>query len=284
MPIKLCALCHMLIPPHCLFVTDPEKCALDSNLVHPLLMCTCPAKSFNAVVRLDTIDVQVSSQACVHASLAIECQGAYAICLPMSANCSDTDLHFSGRGRAQAARRCARVCVPMPCSIPTAPFVRVRRGSGHAVRHMSQSNHRRLALTTVCAQVARVLGHLGRRLREGVCSTRHRRHARSTSTRARILGSRPASQHPTRLPRGRPVGWGRIGVFNLFHPSRPQRVHARATAHTHTHTSTLNPQPSTRNPYTSIFLSSSSSKSMPMASPGHNSHNVHTSATKASGV
>ena len=65
-------------------------------------------------------------------------------------------------------------------------------------------------------------------------------------------------------------------------------MHVRLRIHTHTHLnpqpSTLNPQPSTRNPYTSIFLSSSSSKSMPMASPGHNSHNVHTSATKASGV
>lgn len=131
----------------------------------------------------------------------------------------------------------AFACQMLP-SMPTV-CVRVRRGSGHAVRHMSPSNHRRPALTTVCAQVARVLGHLGRRLRKGLCPARRRGHARSTSARARILGPRPSSEYAARLPRRRPIGRRRLGLFDLFHSSRCQRVHARATTHTHIH----NPQP-----------------------------------------
>ena len=46
-----------LVCDDCLQTDHPEKCALASNLVHPLLMYTCPAKIFNAVVRSDTIGV-----------------------------------------------------------------------------------------------------------------------------------------------------------------------------------------------------------------------------------
>lgn len=177
----------------------------------------------------------MSSQTCVNASLAIECQGACTRTAHTQAQLLTKVLFVAGRGCAKASRRCVRVCVCAnasfcaECSI----CVRVRRGSGHAVRHMSPSNHCRRALTVVCAQVARVAWHLGRWLRKGLCPARRRGHARSTSTRARILGPRPSSEHAARLPRRRSIGRRRIGVFDLFHSSRRQRIHACTTTHTH---------------------------------------------------
>lgn len=122
----------------CLLTDHPEKWMLHSNSIHVL----------NNSPELPS--TQVPSQARVNAPLAVECQGG---------------------GGAQIARRCApllctkhaSLCSERPCS------VRVRRGSGHAVRTAhTRSNPKPSALgralTTVCAQVARVLGNFRRRL------------------------------------------------------------------------------------------------------------------------